>query len=793
MDDPVAAAILTQYFPRLELALGDVAPSRRDQILEDIRSHVDEALADMPDRSDASVLTVLDRVGDPEDIAQEARSVEEGDRPGTALELTVPAHHRLGRVLRLGVPVLTALVAVTALVLVLSGSSTSASPSSRALIAGLRNGPLARSVTVAGSGTGTGTTGWLPASDISGGGGIDTSTCTPQTVSGSESVATLEGDASQVASGTVSGQSWTLWSKHGQSGAAGIEDGGLIVDGVAHGLCPGFPNPAEMELLEPSRGGAGLAYGVVGYPGAAKVAIYGDSFGNFGTDKLIASTTSQVASGVGFFITPLDEPACAVSGIELNTASKQYAAEHNLAFASSDCRSGNLVPISNSQGIWQEPVKDFPDHFNANLGAGAGTPGAPTLTKGGWLPAGDISGGGGIDTSDCSPQTLSGSEPASRLAAEGTQVASGSVGGHRWSLWSKHGARGATGIEDGGLIVDGVAHGLCPGFPNPSETELLDPAGGGDGLAYGVVGYHGDAKVAVYRDSFGNFATEKQIASTTSQVVDGIGFYITALDESACAVSGLEVNSASAHDGAEHNLAFNTKRCSPGQLVPISNSQGIWQQPVTDFPDHFNGGGASTSASPGTGGGIPVSPTGPDFSSCSPDTTPAASGTAGTSVADATRVSSGRIDGHRWSLWSRVGKTGSAALEDGGVILGGHQYGLCPGFPNPAELELINPGSRQNGIVIGVSGYTGQATATVDVGHSDSFRAGPRLIGATTVAADGTGFFIGELPKSACDYPWLELNVTAHRHHSSQHNFGFGACAAGKLVAITASMGAWSA
>jgi hypothetical protein len=59
-------------------------------------------------------------------------------------------------------------------------------------------------------------------------------------------------------------------------------------------------------------------------------------------------------------------------------------------------------------------------------------------------------------------------------------------------------------------------------------------------------------------------------------------------------------------------------------------------------------------------------------------------------------------------------------------------------------------------------------------------------------AATLTGsFFIGTLPKSACDYPSLELNATA-KQGSSQHNLGFGSCVTGKLVQITASQGIWS-
>jgi hypothetical protein len=34
-------------------------------------------------------------------------------------------------------------------------------------------------------------------------------------------------------------------------------------------------------------------------------------------------------------------------------------------------------------------------------------------------------------------------------------------------------------------------------------------------------------------------------------------------------------------------------------------------------------------------------------------------------------------------------------------------------------------------------------------------------------------FFIGAFPQSACSYPALEVN-TISKHHSAEHNFGFG-------------------
>ena len=57
------------------------------------------------------------------------------------------------------------------------------------------------------------------------------------------------------ATGTVAGMSWSLRAASGQSGANAIEDGALVLDGQAYGLCPGFPNPAELQLIDAGADG----------------------------------------------------------------------------------------------------------------------------------------------------------------------------------------------------------------------------------------------------------------------------------------------------------------------------------------------------------------------------------------------------------------------------------------------------------------------------------------------------------------------------------------------------------
>jgi hypothetical protein len=150
-----------------------------------------------------------------------------------------------------------------------------------------------------------------------------------------------------------------------------------------------------------------------------------------------------------------------------------------------------------------------PGQFQTGTGSGAGSVRAP-VTKGGWLPAASVSGDHhSPGASDCGPQTVTGSEPAGTLEAHASQVASGTIDNHSWSLWSKHGQSGANGLETGGIVFDGTAHGRCPGFPNPAEMELLDPSGGGHGLAYGVVGYPGAAKIDIYRGTVETLGGER--------------------------------------------------------------------------------------------------------------------------------------------------------------------------------------------------------------------------------------------------------------------------------------------
>jgi len=62
-----------EYLRRLQRSMGDLPAERREEILAEIEEHISEDLAERPAATDADVRNVLERVGDPGDIAAEAR------------------------------------------------------------------------------------------------------------------------------------------------------------------------------------------------------------------------------------------------------------------------------------------------------------------------------------------------------------------------------------------------------------------------------------------------------------------------------------------------------------------------------------------------------------------------------------------------------------------------------------------------------------------------------------------------------------------------------------------------
>lgn len=79
-----AGGLVDDYLRRLELELTDLPAGKRNEILEEIRGHIAEARQETAAESNADVMNILDRLGDPAEIAAEARGGPQG-RPSSEL------------------------------------------------------------------------------------------------------------------------------------------------------------------------------------------------------------------------------------------------------------------------------------------------------------------------------------------------------------------------------------------------------------------------------------------------------------------------------------------------------------------------------------------------------------------------------------------------------------------------------------------------------------------------------------------------------------------------------------
>jgi len=70
---PHADQIISGYLARLEQALADLPPPRRAELVDHVRSHIAEARRSLAEETDADLLNILDKLGDPADIAADAR------------------------------------------------------------------------------------------------------------------------------------------------------------------------------------------------------------------------------------------------------------------------------------------------------------------------------------------------------------------------------------------------------------------------------------------------------------------------------------------------------------------------------------------------------------------------------------------------------------------------------------------------------------------------------------------------------------------------------------------------
>jgi HAAS domain-containing protein len=97
-----ADQLIEGYLARLRAAAADLPPGARDELVADMRTHIAEARRRAPEETDATILNVLDRLGEPEVVAAEARNrpsdLPVPPRPSTSgpfrpslLELAIPA------------------------------------------------------------------------------------------------------------------------------------------------------------------------------------------------------------------------------------------------------------------------------------------------------------------------------------------------------------------------------------------------------------------------------------------------------------------------------------------------------------------------------------------------------------------------------------------------------------------------------------------------------------------------------------------------------------------------------
>jgi uncharacterized membrane protein len=79
--------LVADYLGRLDRELRDLPRTRRRELVEEISGHIAEARADLETENEAAVRSLLDRLGDPEEIAAEARGRVEVEPRGSALDI----------------------------------------------------------------------------------------------------------------------------------------------------------------------------------------------------------------------------------------------------------------------------------------------------------------------------------------------------------------------------------------------------------------------------------------------------------------------------------------------------------------------------------------------------------------------------------------------------------------------------------------------------------------------------------------------------------------------------------
>lgn len=81
MSTPALDDIVREYLLQLDAALRGIPERRRQQLVDEVRSHIAEGRALLEDPTEADIRTLLERLGPPEEIADETLTM---DRPAKA-------------------------------------------------------------------------------------------------------------------------------------------------------------------------------------------------------------------------------------------------------------------------------------------------------------------------------------------------------------------------------------------------------------------------------------------------------------------------------------------------------------------------------------------------------------------------------------------------------------------------------------------------------------------------------------------------------------------------------------
>jgi len=671
--------IVNDYFDQLDKALLPMPRLRRHQLLDELRAHVEAARAGSPADSEAAVREVLERLGDPEDIAAEALAAPNARRKGWTV--FIPRWS----VVAGGAAVL---IVILVLALVLSGSTPTTNSSTSdhsAPVIGVGGFPTGIAIDAIHR------TVYVAAGDANSLSMFGEASCNAATTSGCANPRSLPTGGQDPIGVVDDASTSTLYVVNGGSNT-------LALINVSKCNATNHSDCSTPETLVPVPGGPEF----LALDSATQTVYIADT--NSGTVSVLdaracnARSTSgctrplgSVSAGAGAFPIAVDE---ATDTIYVGTNQGVTVIDGSICNGSdlSGCvRQPSTIPLSN------EPAGIAVDDAHHTIYV-SGENGTVAV----------------MNTSSCNGRNSKGCTESPTMVTVGAD------------------ARGAT--------LDSATSTLYVANAGSNTVSMLDTTRCNASTSTGCTKF---AKSVPVGSSPRRIAVDE--LSRTAYVVNVLGNNLSVLATQSC----------NANDAAG---------------CPTAHPTG------TSMAGGGLAGGSAASA--------------PDANStCAPTTDPATSGGPAESVTKSeNEVASGMIDGMSWSLWAVKGQEGANAIENGALVLDGHSYGLCPGYPNPAELQLIDSGAH--GIVAGVVGYPGTATVDLSQSMAGTFNVGQTLPAPAVQVVEGVSFFIGALPKSACAYPSIELNTTSPGV-SAEHNLGFGTCTADQIVPISESQGIW--